>query len=313
MKILRTLSVLALGIVSPRAEGLREADREALLEKLEQIQKEAENTVDAKFRAAISAFKSALTSESAAVDLYLMCEEKVNFEEMQKKSSDFREWKRKHGDRLSDSGFKNALRQQLRWFILTMEAASEDPDRERLAVEAGNIVDSIMSQAEQLSPYRDVLGQGVTSTVFAKAYDINDLKVEDWPLAPLQIAQIYDQVLLPPLRQPDRLSSLRSAWQKRMLHESALVDQWRLKPGESLRPGEHTPQYDRFVADRLPELQWEAEVDLYQSGDERGAALRMLDHIEKHLRHQSAPGWVESFSTLLQGGSLEEAPEDAAP
>lgn len=312
MQPFRIALFAALLVHTSHAETLTDTDRELLLERLEKIQKEADSTADARFRGAVSAFNSAMASNDAAIDLYLKCEEKVNFEEMKRKSSDFREWKRSNSDKLSDFGFRMALRQQLRWLVLTLEAASEKPDRDKLAMEAAKIVESIVGQAEELLPHRSVLQQAVTGSVFARAYDINGLKVEEWPLAPAQIDAIYDQVLLPPLRRPDRIPSLRAAWQKRMVHESVLADQWSRSPGGNTRSGERAPEYDKFVSDKLPRLRWEAEVDAFKAGDERAGALRMLKHIEENLSHEAAPTWASEFSGLLQGIPAV-APEDQEP
>ena len=219
------------------ADSLTEADREALLEKLEAIRNEADSKVDARFRTAMAAFKSGMSSDDAAITLYLNCEEMVNFQEMKKKSGDFREWKRDRSDKLSDKDFKMALRQQLRWLVLTLEAASEEPDLDRLGAEASTVLASIVSQAEDLSAHRNTLQQAVTSSVFARAYDINNLKVEKWPLAPMQLDAVYDQVILPPLRRSDRLPSLKAAWTRRMVQEGTLADLWSGKPGEKLKIG----------------------------------------------------------------------------
>lgn len=282
------------------ADPLSEADREALLERLEKIREDASSKVDARFRTAIAAYRSAMSSDNAALELYLKCEEMVNFDEMKRKSGDFREWKRNNDERLSDADFKMALRQQLRWLVLTLEAASEDPDRDKLAVEAAVILDSILSQAKDLSAHRGVLEQAVTSSVFARAYEINSLKIENWPLSPVQIQPIYEQVLLPPLRRQDRLAALKASWDKRMIHESTIADQWSGKPGEEKKQGVRSPEYDKFVADTLPKLQWASEVDLFKAGDERGAAVRMLAHIEKNITHPEAPKWAGDFTGLLQ-------------
>jgi hypothetical protein len=281
-------------------EALTPSDREALLERLEKIREEAESKVDARFRTALSAIRNAAQSPNAALDLYLKCEEMVNFEEMKKKNVDFREWKRKNDARLSDTGFRLALQQQLRWLALTLEAASEMPDFDKLALDAGKIVEAIVAQAEDLSAHRDLLQQGVTSSVFARAYDINGLKVENWPLAPAPLAAVYDQVLLPPLRRPDRIESLKAAWTKRMANEAALIGAWSGKPGEKPKPGVSSPAYDKFVSETVPRLRWDAEVDLFKAGDEKAAALRMLKHIDDNLSHESAPKWAEDFVALLQ-------------
>ena len=53
------------------------------------------------------------------------------------------------------------------------------------------------------------------------------------------------------------------------------------------------------MTETLPELQWQMEMDLFRNGDEGGAAMRMLAHIEKHLNHKSAREWGEQFKNLL--------------
>jgi hypothetical protein len=300
MKILPLALLLAAAHPLAAREKLSPSDREALLERLEKIREEADSKVDARFRTAISAFKSAMASPNDSLDLYLNCEEKVNFEDMKKKNVDFREWKRRNTDKLSDTGFRLALQQQLRWLVLTLEAASEDPDRDRLASEAGKVIDLIVAQADALSAHRDIVQQGVTSSVFARAYNINAVKVENWPLSPVPVAAVYEQVLLPPLRRADRIDSLRAAWTKRMVDESALLDAWSGNPGEKPKPGVRSPAYDKFVSETVPKLRWDAEMDLFKAGDEKGAAIRMLKHIEENLSHESAPKWAEDFVALLQ-------------
>ncbi len=312
MKTLSACLLFTLAAPLAVAENLSETDRELLLEKLEAIRNEAVSRVDARFRAATAAYKSAMGSDNSALELYLKCEEMVNFDEMKKKSGDFREWKRKNTDRLSDADFKMALRQQLRWLVLTLEAASKDPDSDQLALEASIILDSILSQAEDLSAHRGVLEQAVTSSVFARAYDINSLKVENWPLSPIQIQAIYEQVILPPLRQTGRLAALKNAWSKRMVQESMVADFWSGKPGEEKKAGVRSPEYEKFVADTLPKLKWEAETDLFTAGDERAAAVRMLQLIEENITHPDAPKWAGEFTRMLMP-EPEAVLEDATP
>lgn len=296
------------------AQELSAADREALLNRLEQIRETADSTADSRFRNAISAYRAAMMSNDSAIDFYLKCEEKVNFEDLKKDGSDFRNWKRKHSDKFSDKDFRTALRQQLRWLILTLEAASNDTDLNILAPKASEAIDSILSQAKDLQRHRELLSAKVTGTVFARAYDLNTVKVENWPFSPVPIQAVYDQVILPPLRNPSTTDSLRNTWTKRISQELLLLDEWSGRPGEKLRAGEHSPQYEKFAQDGLPKLQWEAELDVFKAGDQRGAALRMLEHIEKHIAHESAPKWAEEFAGLLHAdaglaGDLKELKE----
>lgn len=310
MKTLTTSLLLAFTIPSAHAQLLSNADREALIERLEAVRKQALSTVDARFRTAISAYRSALSSPNATMDLYLKCEELLNFDEQQKRHGDFREWKKKNDEKFGDSAFREALRQQLRWLVLTLEAASEDPDREKLAMEATDIVDGIVSNAEEFSTHREVLRQGVTSCIFARAYDIGGVQVEEWPVSPLPIAAVYDQVILPPLRRSDRTASLQAAWNKRIMQENSLIESWGKPPGENAKAGQRSPEAEKFITETLPALRWQAEMDLFKHGDEQGAAVRMIELINKNMAHRDAPGWIEELTSVLQAPEAGEETTD---
>lgn len=321
MKVPILLVCSALALPAARAEVLSAADREALLENLEKLKESVESKRDAKFRLAIAAYRNAVASDDAAIDLYLNCMEKVNFEDQQKKPADFRDWKRKEGEKLTDPGLRLALRHQLRWLILTLQASVENADRFKLAGEAQEIVDAIFRDPEKLQNQEKTLSQPVTSSVFARAYEINGVMVEKWPLSPIQLDQIYTDVLLPPFQKPGRTDDLRAAWIRRIQQEGAKVEYWSDKPREgknedkrvgmasAMRP----PEYERFLQDTVPKLQWEMEVDLFRHGDEAGAALRMLAHLEKYVTHPSIRDWAKEFRVLLSPPGAAAAPEETAP
>ncbi len=319
MRLPTVLICAALATTSARSEPLSSADREALLEALERIRESADAKVDARFRTALAAYRTAAASDDEAISLFLKCTEKVNFEDQQKKSSEFREWKRKEDERLSDPALRTALRLQLRWLILTLQAASEKADRNELAASARDIVDAIFDDPKKLRSQAGVLGEDVTTTVFARAYEIGDLKLEKWPLAPAALGPIYEEVLFPPVRHPDRVGTLRSAWIKRIQQEGAIREFWSPAPKETRRIGmaedQRPPEYDQFLATTLPELQWEMEIDLFTHGDEGAAAKRMLAHLEKNLNHKSARDWGAEFRALLspKEPAKPSAPEDTPP
>lgn len=311
MKTLTVALLFLFAIPAAYAEVLSNSDREALIEKLEMVRKQASSTVESRYRTAIAAYRGAMSSPNAAMELYLKCEELLNFDEMQKRHGDFREWKKKNAEKFGDMAFREALRQQIRWLALTLEASGEDPDRDKLASEASKVVDAIVSDAERFADFRQVLQQGVTGCIFARAYDISGIEVEDWPLSPLPIAAVYEQVILPPLRRADRLSSLQTSWNKRILQENSLVESWAAPPGENAKAGERSPAAEKFATETLPALRWEAEMDLFTHGDEQGAAIRMLELINRNMAHTEAPKWIEELTAVLQGKPLEGAETDA--
>ena len=318
MRITAILIGTALGLTGARAESLSNVDREILLENLERLRESADAKVDARFRVALAAYREAMTSNEAAMDLYLKCIEKLDFDDQQKKYADFREWKRKEAELLSDAGFRLALRYQLRWLVLTLRASSEKAVISDLAVEAQEIVDSVFLDADKFGAQGQTLGQPVTSSIFARAYEIGNIDKEDWPLSPVQLEQIYDQLILPPLRTSARVEWLRAAWIKRIQQEGIKVEKWSgngkgRKNGQA--NGDKAPDYERFAAETIPELQWQMELDLFHHGDEGGAAKRMLAHIERHLGHRSSRDWGDQLKTLLKPKATPapKAPPETPP
>ncbi len=303
------IACLALTLSQTRAESLSAADREALIESLEALRESANSKIDARFRMAISAYREAMTSNDAVMKFYLKCIEKVNFEDQQKKAGDFREWKRKEADELSDAGFRLALRYQLRWLVLTLQANSENADPTAIAGEARQIVDALFQDIATLEHQRVTLRQSVTSTVFAKAYELGEVSKADWPTSPIPVDPIYDKVLLPPLRNPARLNALQATWIKRIQQQSIHAESWSNNRGQDAKGRKNREDSDsasskstraaEFATETLPELQWQMELDLFRSGDEAGASRRMVAHISKHINHRSARDWSDQFKALL--------------
>lgn len=294
---LLAISICLVPTLSP-GQSLTDEERKALLEKIQNIQEQAESNVDKKYRNALSAFSSAMVSPDESLDLYLECEEMINFERKNKKGADFREWRKNNHEKLTDNNFKLALQFQLRWLVLSLQASSKNPDPEKLALEASSIVDNIVSNAEKLAPHKSTLNQSVLSTVFAQSYNITNIEIKDWPMAPAQFDAIYEQVILPPLRRPDRVTHLTTYWQKRINQQGELVIQWH----SSAKPKSSTPspEYEKFMTETLPQLRWDAEVDVFKIGDQRASAERMVNLIQANINHQSAQKWIETLTTLVK-------------
>ena len=296
------------------AEMLSDADRETLLENLEKLGAASDTKVDARFRLAIIAYRSAVNSDSAAMELYLNCVEKVHFTELHKPQADFREWKRQGAERLANPGLRLALRHQLRWLILTLEAASSKPDRPKLTTDAQEAMDSIFHEAEKLKDQQDVLGESVVSSVFAKGYDIGPVVVEKWPMSPADLAGIYDEILLPPYRKLATLPTLRAGWVKRIQQETIKNKEWS-QPAPVIREGREvkrvgmaanmqSPEQLKFLEEGLPNLQWDMEVDLFRCGDETVASMRMFDLLKKFEGHPSYKTWTKQFKKLIKPGPM---------
>ncbi len=294
--------------------ALTDADRESILADLEEIQHDAAIKRDGKYGVAIAAFRSAMGSDEAALALYLNCYGKLNFEDKDRKDQQFREWKRKQSDHLSNPAFQKALRLQLAWLVLTLQAAGEKPDRPKLAKDAAEIVAAIFRDADRFAPQQELLEQAVTASVFGKAYGIGQVRVANWSPAPGLLERFYEDVVLPPLRLAGPAAALRAAWLLRIDQETARNRSWNTGGGGKKKnaPG----QQQSFATDELPKLKWEMEVDLFKHGDEDAAAVRMLAHIRANLTHPSAGRWSGELRQLLQPAAapaVEETPTGFVP
>lgn len=344
MRIAAILFCSVFSLSMARAQTLTAPDREALLENLEKLRKNIDSRDDARFRLAINAYNEALASDEKAIEFYLMCIEKVEYNDMKRKNKDFRDWKKKEEGNLAKLGFRRALRHQLRWLALTLQAASSGADRIALTERAKLIVRDVFNDLEMMGDQEKVLTQAVTSTVFAKAYGLDGMKMENWPSSPMNLEDLYEQLFLPPYRNPAHVQDLRATWLKRIEQELAIrenmavyarrllqeqqrkeeeyqtrnspneqnqnYNETRIGTVESMRP----PEYKQFLADEVPELLWRMEIDLYRSGDESGAAKRMLDHLAKYIDHKSAAKWGEEFTALLKSKEPQPTgPANAKP
>jgi hypothetical protein len=296
--------ILCLVIAPLGAYGdqLSSLDTELLLEKLEKLKNAEKTRSGSRMGTAKDAFDEAVRSDNAAHELYLKCVEKVRFEDEKLSGHDFRDWKRKHKEREDSPGFRRALRHQLNWLTLTLGAASVD-DMATMSPKAMELVEAMLNDAEILNGQQNLLRQDVLKSVFASAYSLSGIEIENWPKAPLMLPEIYDKVIFPPLRNPEKLESLKSAWIKRILQEGTMVEEW----GRGGPRDEPSVDMIRFVSEKQPELQWEMETDLFKAGDQKKAALRMLAHIEKNFGHLSVAKWIQAFEALVKGRAKGEA------
>jgi len=170
----------------------------------------------------------------------------------------------------------------------------------------------------------------VANTVFAQAYNLTDVSPKDWPMSPVNLVELYEKVILPPLRKPEKTDQLRNAWMTRIRQEVATREDWaktdkkdekekdkgkgeeenhRIGTKEALR----TPETEKFLSNVYPELLWQMEVDVFKAGDQRGASMRMLQHLEKYSAHPKAPEWAEQFHLLLDPDAAVSLPGNGIP
>ena len=286
-------------------EGLTDADRKECIERLEEMREVAERSSKDRFARALGEFREAIKSDAAAHELYLKCVEKVNFIDEKKGSQEFREWKRKHKEKKDTVAFRRALRHQLNWLLLSIEACVKPDELDSFGVKALEKMGAIMDDHDVLKPEQGLLKKNVLSSVYAKAYDIHGLEAKGWPLSPLEVGDIYDKVVMPPLRNVGSVSRLRVAWEKRIEHEGMTLKNWADLP-DSNRVGMKKdllpPEFEKWKEDGYLQLLWDAEMDCYEAGDEVESASNMLTFLAKYIKHKKSLEWTEEFQELMSSG-----------
>jgi len=285
---------------------LAEPDRQAALDLLAEITGEIREARSGRHGGAAGTFHAAAASPETALEFWLKCVEKVDFEERNKDSQDFREWRRRQDRRLDDPAFALALQHQLRWLSLALRAAESDK-REELTTPAIDILNSLKANAEVLQPRRAMIEEDVFGTVFAKAYGLEGMKVRDWPGAPLPLEPVFDQAILPALREAGEVGPLRAAWLKRIEFEDFIAERMSRQAYDEKGPA--PPDYRVFVAETMPELRWKMELDLFDSGnreDKREALPRLMEHLRQHAGHRKAGEWAATLKRRLEGPDPNE-------
>ncbi len=285
------------------AAPLGTGDREALLERIEALRKEAESQQRGRFGVARTAFRNAMASDDAAIELYLNCMEKVEYADEQKKTQEFRDWKRAEKDRLADPGLALALRHQLRWLALTLDAAEAGADRTALTAEARKAVAAVFADAEKLKGHHSLLRASVLESVFAKGYMVKDIDLKDWPLSPVGLSEVYSQLVLPPLRKPEKVVELRAAWTSWIEQAGIAAEHWSGNKRVEAEGVTRALALERFRLDGYPEMLWAMEEDLFKAGDQQAAALQMIGQLERLRNHRRAVDWARRLEMLLRGGA----------
>lgn len=303
-----TCSLVFLSLLSTSlADPLRPEDTEALIEQLQSLKNESAELAKKRLNLAVSDFQQAMSSEDGVTELYLKCVEKLDFGE--RKSQDFRDWKRKHEDMLKKDSFRLALRCQLQWLILCLRADQAKEERNQLAPQLSEILIQIFRNSDSIRGQRELLEKPVNHSVFFRAYELRPIKIEGWPMSPLSLDVAYDQVILPPMRQTGKAESLRQAWNTRILQEAKLIELSSPEPnsdrvGMKNTEQPRTPAMERFAQEQLPVLRWQMEKELFIAGDQRTAAINLMKIIEENAHHAKRNEWITEFEKLIRSNHV---------
>lgn len=309
MKRFLALLLLFPGCLDAQESGLTEVDRLLLLEKLKGIEQGSDTTVKGRYSAALSAFQTAMTSNTEAINLFYACHERKQQEQQLRKASEYRDWKNRFKDRRDRPEFRLALRHQLRSLVGAIKAVNGNlslAERGKLCLAT---LKDILAEAEDMEGQRDVLSKDPLETIFAETYLIDGLDPDPWPSSPLDATGIFEDLILPPLRAEKDLKGLRNGWLQKIAYIGKVEEAF---AREGSADAKRRPAHEQWYLKERPRLLWQMELDLYRHGDEKAASLRMLEHLKKYLNHASAPEWIKQFTQIVEG-TEEPEPEPKVP
>lgn len=288
---------------------------QSLKARLKSLKENLDTHLTTRNTTAAQTFITAAADPRAAVELYLNCTKMVDYDREGLPETDFRAWKDGQKDRISDPKFVESLQQQLRYLALSCQAA-ETEDKSKIFAPLMAHVDSLSMLTE---PPTGAVTQSVANSIFARAYYLEDLlgKNENWEPVPINIAGIYNRVIMPYLR-TENPTALMNAWDKRIEQETRLVMMLEEQDGKELRGlsrdeerkarnaqtkkggalGDHSKE--EFTTRTLPQLQWGKFKDMFLYVDQVNGAKAMLDFVEANLTGENGEELYAEFESLIE-------------
>lgn len=292
------------------SKPLSKADLQKVLEELATLRKAVVGKMSAQNATALRSFMSHANSPVDANAFYLECLKKLRFTDEDKKAEAWRTYLESN-DAVINSVYHRAARQmELRYLIMTIKAV-ETEDRRQLMTSLISFIDDLLKLDGRAFEYID----SASGSVFCEAYKIeNSIDPGNWEMTPTNISGIYDNAILPQMRQHED-PRLITAWQSKIKHMSAFAivqkegkdraqrEEARDERGQRNRrdprlTAEARPEvdkYEEFQEKTLPELKWAMCQDLAKYGFRDVAIPQMIQTIKEHPTYHGVTSWLNSL------------------
>ena len=309
----------------PPPKPLKEEDVARVLKQLESLADEVDAQKFGRYSAVIRQLKESSATGDKAFNLWMDCMKEVEYDQKGKTLTEFAEWKRRIAKE-TDHKRNDALQLQVQWLmVVLMDASARSPSAEADVISAAaSYLDMLAAHFKKYDGDMEHLGGSVLGSVFAKKFKVEsagrrrgkpekpgaaaqaesadtsaDISV---PGAPGDLSGIYESLILPYYRTNKMASSLMSAWTRRISQETAMADIPRFREAR-----------EKFVAERLPVLEWGRARELFMLGQEENGAQAMMDLIRKNLSHRDAGFWAAELRGLVETRPSLNAPAPGKP
>ena len=305
-----------------------------ILKELEKVETQIGQGRGSIFAAALTKFREALASDTAALALYLDCYKLEHFERKNLKQSDFMDWRDRNEARLKDDDFKKALLLQLEFLVLSIQAQDIKDSQKMgplvtsLQTFLGKAITAVQGatkhtasgavEAKDSGPKGgnrkgggggggglggDITGtlrQSVSGSEFASAYLLDDhLARKEWEYRPLDVGGIYSKVILP-YYLAEKPTELPAQWDMRINAEVAMR-----------KAIMSETEFNLYYKEEGPRMLWEKNNYLVANNVNAVTALaEMLKIIQGNPNHPDAATWLKDFREIVKNVS---EPEPTAP
>lgn len=299
---LSALMLLILGSGFCQAqEMLTDSARKEASEWLKEVKSGYLNTSSARIQKAVSALTTAISTENAAMKLYVdamkdrflnptsMMSHMLNrggggFRMMRmpgsggrggsnggsskpdSPSTAFSNWRKQNTGNNVAPGFKKALQMQCKWMLLCLKKADAEKNEREF-----NVSSSVLSMLDEVAANAKDVGEqlpmvGGASEVIRSYLNISDYRSETLPDNMMDLNTIFDRVLLAPYKEKKDVENFRKLWNKRIGLEATLLQ-------NNSASDKKTAEVEKnnFLIKR----QWEREKACFELGDQVAALEKM--------------------------------------
>ncbi|MCB1225219.1 MAG: hypothetical protein KDK99_05345 [Verrucomicrobiales bacterium] len=256
----------------------------------------------------IARLSAAAGSDAAALKFYEECQQLVNVERKdldaeqtrQREAQQERELKRRSEENeKTDGEFGTALRMQLQYLILTLQA-DDEAKPEVIAPKLQAYIQELVAAAPSLKGrswayLNSPLGQ---NNVFVSALQLRPfLDAKNWSNNPGDIGAMYKMTLLPYYEAKDK-DSLPAQWDAQLAAQASLM--------QGVLP---EPEYELWRQTDAPQLQWLRAEDLFARGPNPLQAMAdMLKVIRDHPAHPDSQQWLTQLRTMVEAAAGSDTP-----
>ncbi|MDZ4289180.1 MAG: hypothetical protein U0984_14535 [Prosthecobacter sp.] len=316
---------------SPPGQSVKLTDVQVnnVLAKLKELEKQIAEMRGTNLSSILQKLREGIASDQAALKLYLDCDALVNSarKEESKTEARMREEQMKKslerkggngGDKNEDGDFAMAVRFQIQYLIMTLEAhEAKEEEFDKMVPKLQAYIAEVIAAAPKikgraLQQMNQTLGGGGGGggrrgggggggggNPIIEAFQLDRyLAVPKWTNRPLDFAGMYSLTILPIAEEKDK-NLLPGLWDARINAE-----------GVFRKESMFAPEFELWTKNELPELRWERAKYLTEKGpDPVSAMAEMLKLIADNPGHANAPAWLQELRVMVNSAAPVPASE----